>query len=231
VKLDLTLDYRIFKLEQSNDGVEMKKTSSETFFLIDSLPDISDTECRELIRSVEIHARPHDIFLWLKQLRVAPYSYDLIDNRRRKSPDFIIENLPPLKVNTHFLLAFHVSEFEEDSFIVCRFCEPINRPFNLCLRGLSIEYRIFENESKIRLCCKVKGYIGYDVFSRGFFLIFSMVNKIMMTRQLKNIKRLSELVSAGKVKTGKIDLTNYYPKSGIHWWVFCRRTSCRELIT
>ncbi len=208
-----------------------KKSLSEPCFFIDSLLNISDTERKELIRSVEIQARPHHIFLWLRQLRVAPYSYDFIDNRRMKSPDFIIKNLPPLKVNTHFLLAFHVTEFKEDSFIACRFCEPINPPFNLCLRGLFIEYRIAGQGSKANLWCKVTGYIRHDIFSRGFFHVFSVVNKIMMTRQLKNLKKLSELSFAGEIRTGKLDLSNYYSRSGIHWWVFCRRRTCNELIT
>lgn len=208
-----------------------EKSLYEPCFFIDTLPNIIGTDRKELIRSVEIQAHAHDIFLWLKQLRVAPYSYDFIDNRRMKSPDFIIENLPPMKVNTHFLLACHVTEFEENSFIVCRFCEPINLPFNLCLRGLYIEYRISGQGSKAYLWCKVKGYIRPDIFSRGFFHGFSVVNKIMMTRQLKNIKKLSEQFSAGKIRTGKLDLSNYYARSGIHWWIFCRRYNCNELIT
>ena len=118
-------------------------------FFVDSLPDTSDTVCRELLRCIEIRADAPDIFVWLKQLRIAPYSYDFIDNRCRKSPDYVIENLPLLKVNTHYLLAFHILEFEENSFIVCRFCEPINPPVNLYMRGLFIEYRIVERELKL----------------------------------------------------------------------------------
>ncbi len=164
----------------------MKKPSAEPSFFIDSLPDISGTERRDLMRTIGIDAGPHDIFLWLKLLRVAPYSYDFIDNRRRKSPGFVIENLPPLRINTHFLPAFHISEFKEDSFIVCRFCEPVNPPFSLCLRGLYIEYRIEENSNETRLWCKVSGYITRNAVSGIFFSAFSLANKIMMTRQLRD---------------------------------------------
>ena len=207
------------------------KSLSIPYFFIDSLPDISNTDCRELLRCIEIHADASDIFVWLKQLRIAPYSYDFIDNRYRKSPDYIIENLPPLKVNTHYLLAFHIFEFEENSFIVCRFCEPINPPVNLYMKDLFFEYRIGEQGTKTKLWCKIKGHFNNDIFSKGFFFIFSVVNKIMMARQLKNIKKLSELSASGKVETRKYDLKGYYPKSGIHWWVFCRRHNCKGLIT
>jgi hypothetical protein len=200
-------------------------------FFIDSLPDIANTDCRELLRCIEIHADASNIFVWLKQLRIAPYSYDFIDNRRRKSPDYIIENLPPLKVNTHYLLAFHILEFEENSFIVCRFCEPINTPVNLYMKGLFFEYRIVKQGNKTALWCKIKGYINTDPSSKGFFFIFSVINKIMMARQLKNIKKLSELLTIGKVETKMYDLNNCYIKSGIHWWVFCRRHNCKGLLT
>lgn len=200
-------------------------------FFIDSLPKTSDTDCRELLRCIEIRSNASDIFVWLKQLRIAPYSYDFIDNRNRKSPDYIIENLPPLKVNTHYLLAFHIFEFEENSFIACRFCEPINAPVNLYIKGLFLEFRIVDNGTTAKLWCKIKGYVNTDISSKGFFYIFSFVNKIMMTRQLKNIKKLSELLTNGKVETKMYDLKNYFIKSGIHWWVFCRRPNCKGLIT
>jgi len=200
-------------------------------FFIDSLTNSSNTDCRELLRCIEIHAHASDIFVWLKQLRIAPYSYDFIDNTGRKSPDFIIENLPPLKVNTHYLLAFHIFEFVENSFIACRFCEPINPPLNLYMTGLFIEYRIAEQGSRTKLWCKIKGYYNTDIFSKGFFFVFSVVNKIMITRQLKNIKKLSERLNIGKIETGMVDLNCCYAKSGIHWWLFCRRHNCKGLPT
>lgn len=210
--------------------MKIKSLSAPCFF-VDSLPGIPGTDCRELIRCIEIQANASDIFVWLKQLRIAPYSYDFIDNRGRKSPDFIVENLPPLKVNTHYLLAFHIFEFEENSFIVCRFCEPINQPVNLYMKGLFFEYRIAEQGSKTQLWCKIKGCFNTDASSKGFFFIFSVANKIMMARQLKNIKKLSELLASGRVETKMYNLKSYYIKSGLHWWIFCRRHNCKGLIT
>ena len=216
--------------EQTDECVYMKKPSSEPSFFIDSLPDIPGTERRNLIRAIHIDASPQDIFLWLKQLRVAPYSYDFIDNLRRKSPGFLIENLPPLKINTHFLLAFHISEFEEGSFIVCRYCEPVNSPFSLCLRAMYIEYRIAENYRETRLWCKVSGYIRPNALSGFFFSAFSLANKIMMTKQLKNIRKYSELTPAGKIGIGRFNFSDYCQGSGLHWWIFCRRHGCKGLL-
>lgn len=200
-------------------------------FFIDSLPVSSSTGCRELTRHIGIQAGASDIYIWLKQLRIAPYSYDLLDNRGRRSPEYIIENLPPLKINTHFLLAFHIFGFEENKFIAGRFCMPINPPVNRYIKGMFIEYRIQEYGINARLWCKVKGWFNNDMASKGFFNIFSVINLIMTKRQLGRIKKLSEMVGIGMIKTGKYDLTNYHPVSGLHWWIFCRRSNCEGLIT
>ena len=199
-------------------------------FNIDNLPDIRGTDCRELLRHIKIDADKDSIFQWLKQLRVAPYSYDILDNRGIKSPDYIIENLPDLKLNAHFLLAFHIYGFEENLFIAGRFCQPVNPPVNLYLKDLFIEYRIVVEENFSLLWCKVKGYYNKGIGSKGFFAVFSVVNKIMMTRQLIKIRRLSELLKAGKISHGKFDFDNYYKESGIHWWFFCRRHNCKGLL-
>lgn len=208
----------------------MKQNLPIPDFSIDSIPDILGTNSRELLRHIEIQACASNVFVWLKQLRIAPYSYDLLDNRGRKSPGFIIENLPQLKNNTHFLLAFHIFMFEENKFIAGRFCEPINPPVNRYVKEMFLEYRIQEIGTNTRLWCKVKGWYNNDIVSRGFYSIFSAVNLIMTSRQLRNIKRLSERLGAGKVKSGRFNLSCYYTESGLFWWIFCRRKNCKGLM-
>jgi len=210
-----------------------EKNLSIPEFYIDSLPNTHETDCRELIRHIKIRAGASDIYIWLKQLRIAPYSYDLLDNRGRKSPEYIIENLPPLKVNAHFLLAFHILSFAENEFIAGRFCVPINPPLNRYMKEMFIEYRLLElpeSGTNFRLWCKVKGWYNNDIASKGFFKIFSVVNLIMTGRQLRKIKKLSEKHGIGKVKSGIYDFNNYYTESGLFWWIFCRRKNCKGLM-
>ena len=200
-------------------------------FFIDSLPDIHNKDNRELLRSIEIKAGASDIFTWLKQFRIAPHSYDFLDNSGNKSPGYIIENLPTLKTNTHFLLAFHIFAFEENTFIASRFCVPINPPINRYIKEMFIEYRIQKLGTHSILWCKIKGWFNMDIASKGFFKIFSIVNRIMTRRQLLNIRKLSEKYSSGKIKSGVYYLENYYSESGLLWWAFCRRHNCKGLLT
>jgi len=52
-----------------------------------------------------------------------------------------------------------------------------------------------------------------------------------MAKQLKTIKKLSEKLALGEIGEDNYDLRNYYAKSGLHWWLFCRRHNCSGLIT
>jgi hypothetical protein len=208
----------------------MKKKLSAPGFFVDLLPDISHTVCRELHRHLEIQAGASDVYVWLKQLRIAPYSYDFLDNRGSQSPGYIIENLPPLKINSHFLLAFHIFRFEENKFIAGRFCLPVNPPVNRYIKEMFIEYRIQALGTQVILWCKIKGWFNNSVASKGFFRIFSLVNLIMTRRQLRKIKKLSEMLAAGKIKKGTYNLTHYYSESGLLWWMFCRRKNCKGLL-
>ena len=200
-------------------------------FFIDNTPPVDNPVCRELLRVIEIRATAPDIYVWLHQLCIAPYSFDILDNKGVRSPRYIISNLPPLRLKAHFLLAFHVYAFSENQFIACRFCEPLNSPLDKYLRSMFIEYRIVKHGDRSVLWCKVKGYYNSSLPARVFFMLFASANKIMMTRQLKNIRRLSQLTAAGKIETRKHDLSKYYFSSGVHWWIFCRRRNCKGLIT
>lgn len=62
-------------------------------------------------RVVSVDAPPATVFAWLCQLRVAPYSYDLLDNPGRRSPRERDPELTELAVGQRFMGAFELDNF------------------------------------------------------------------------------------------------------------------------
>jgi hypothetical protein len=67
-----------------------------------------------LYRAVDVAAPAHTVYTWLCQLRAAPYSYDLLDNLGRRSPQERDPDLQHLEVGQRAVTIFEIAEFEED---------------------------------------------------------------------------------------------------------------------
>lgn len=86
----------------------------ELVFPCDALAREADTA---LFRGVSVNASAAAVFRWLCQLRIAPYSYDWIDNGGRRSPPHLVAGLAQLSRGQEFMRIFTLVDFESDRHI------------------------------------------------------------------------------------------------------------------
>jgi hypothetical protein len=140
-----------------------------------------------LYRAVDVDAPAAAVFRWLCQLRAAPYSYDLIDNGGRRSPQALTPGLDQLEPGQRFMRIFRLVEFEP------------GRSITVLSRGtvfgeVAVTYRVRERaDGGSRLVAKLlvvppAGPLGSPP-ARGLLAAGDLV---MMRRQLLNIAGLAE---------------------------------------
>jgi hypothetical protein len=138
-----------------------------------------------LYRGITIEASPRMVFRWLCQLRVAPYSYDRLDNRGRKSP----QTLTPCEVELEpgqKMMGFELVEFERDQSITLQSKDTIYGD------GVGSYMIVPITDHSSRLLAKIR--VKYPRGLRGLLLrlFLPLGDMVMMRRQLLNLKKLSE---------------------------------------
>jgi hypothetical protein len=142
---------------------------------------------RGMLRGINIYASANIVFRWICQIKIAPYSYDWIDNGGRQSPRKLSPGLERLEIGQNFLIG-RIVEFEEGSDITCVIPEMY---FLIC--PMSITYKVRSTGLKTsRIIVKID--VGYESLLdkiRGNLLAIG--DLIMMRKQLVTLKELAEL--------------------------------------
>jgi hypothetical protein len=148
-------------------------------------PDVS------LYRGVTIDASPQTVFRWLCQMRVAPYSYDWIDNGGRKSPRALTSGLEHLAMGQDVMRIFQLADFTRDQHLTLRI-KPDSRAQRL-FGYLAISYFIVpKGASSCRLLVKLAVQQPPEVWGKLIRSFLPWLDLIMMRRQLLNFKQLAE---------------------------------------
>ena len=82
--------------------------------------DLAADGTARLQRAVDCAAPPAQLWPWLCQLRVAPYSYDLIDNLGRRSPRILTPGLSDLAVGQRAVAVFEIAAFTTGESLTLR---------------------------------------------------------------------------------------------------------------
>ena len=142
-------------------------------------------------RGITVNAAPQVLFPWLCQMRVAPYSYDWIDNLGRRSPRSLIPGLDKLAVGQRMMAIFEVIAFERNRHITLRL-EPKaigSRLWGDCL----VSYLIVpQTRSACRLLVKLVIPYSPGPLPRLMRTFLAWGDWVMMRRQLLNFKSLAE---------------------------------------
>ena len=145
----------------------------------------------QLYRGITINAPPELVFRWLCQLRVAPYSYDWIDNGGRQSPPELTPGLEQLEVGQDVMTIFTLVDFARSKHLTIRI-KP-RRSGRTLFGDIAVTYLIVpKTESMCRLLVKLVVKYPSSLKSLLMGALLPWGDLIMMRRQLLNLKRLAE---------------------------------------
>jgi len=144
-----------------------------------------------LHRAIDVAAPAATVFRWLCQLRAAPYSYDLLDNGGRRSPQELTPGLERLEPGQRMMKVFRLIE-HEPGVSVTMLSE--GRLFG----RVACTYRVGELSSgRSRLVVKLLvERPSRTPAGRAVSFILPPGDLVMMRRQLMNLRRLAEAQDA-----------------------------------
>jgi hypothetical protein len=145
----------------------------------------------ELYRGVTVEAPVPRVFRWLCQMRVAPYSYDWIDNFGRPSPRRLIPGLEKLAIGQDFMRIFRLVAYEKDRHVTLR--TKTGNSAERAFGEVGVTYQVVPRGSD---ACRlvVKMVVRYPSGLRGAMMrrLLPAGDLFMMRRQLLNLKALAE---------------------------------------
>jgi hypothetical protein len=143
-------------------------------------------------RGVTVAAPPEVAFRWLCQLRVAPYSYDWIDNGGRRSPRQLTPGLEELAVGQPVMRIFDLADFDPGRHLTLRLRRPGLFP------PMFVSYVVIPSPAqRCRLVVKLVLRFRPGLRDRIVQALAPTLDWIMMRRQLLNLARLAERSARG----------------------------------
>jgi hypothetical protein len=156
--------------------------------------DVLPEHEQALFRAVTVDAPPSVVFRWLCQLKVAPYSYDLLDNRGRRSPQRLVPGVDRLMVGERVMI-FELASFSPDEHLTLLMRR--HRVFG----DVAVSYVVSPaRPGRSRLVVKVVTVPPRGLPGAVLRRLLPAGDLVMMRRQLLNLKALAEATATELVE-------------------------------
>jgi len=141
-----------------------------------------------LYRAIDVHAPPAVLFRWLCQLKLAPYSYDWIDNFGRRSPRELVPGVERLRIGDRCMTFFTLVDFTPDRQLTA------TARRSALFGGLAVTYAIVPADGdRSRLVVKLLvRYSRAPIVGRLERVLLPGGDLVMMRKQLLTLKDLAE---------------------------------------
>jgi len=140
-------------------------------------------------RALDVAASPELVYRWLCQLRVAPYSYDWIDNFGRRSPRERAARYERLAPGQRMMTLFELVRFRRGRELTVR-CA--SRAYAAVAGDLAGSYRVDPRPGGARLIAKVLIRYPGGPLRAPLRAAIPWLDLIMFRKQLQTLRALAE---------------------------------------
>jgi len=142
-----------------------------------------------LYRGIDIDAPPAHVYRWLQQLRLAPYSYDWLDNFFLPSPRTLRARAASIAVGDRMMHVFRLLAFESGRTITLGVA---SRVASALFGDLVGTYVVSERGTGARLFVKVNIRYPRSFYGRAMRGPMPHLDLVMMKKQLRTLKAYAE---------------------------------------
>ena len=151
---------------------------------------------RLAVRAIAMEAPREVGFLWLCQMRRAPYSYDWLDNFGRRSPRRADPSLTDLAVGQSFMTIFELTDFTDGESLTLRM--KAGRPTRI-FGAITLHYRVETiTGSRSRLVAALWMPPIGRVPGKALRYLLAWGDLLMMRKQLLTLAALAERDAGGR---------------------------------
>lgn len=154
-----------------------------------------------LVRAVGVDAPAATAFAWLCQLRDAPYSYDLVDNRGRRSPRTRTVRVEDLTPGTPMMEIFTLEQVVPGEHLTMRITEPRALRF---FGPVTVTYAAFDDgPDRSRIVAVLRIGARRPGRATGGRRLLAWGDLVMMRKQLLTLARLAGREGAAVSGSGR----------------------------